>query len=471
MSKQLSFSEILKKYPSPLNGDQLRNNISDMLIHHQIKIIVLDDDPTGIQTVNHCLLLTNWKKENLNLAFRDPASIFYILTNSRSLRTSRVNDIIQEIIAGVLDLNRTYQYRLIFISRSDSTLRGHFPLEPDRLNLALSEQGFPVKLPVFFIPAFLEQGRYTLHGIHYLKEADQLIPVGETEFSADNVFPYSHSELKKYIREKSENKIDEKEIDSFFIDELRGNSVSSIAGKIRRLSQMKYITVDALDYADLQKFALSVLSLLVQNETSVVFRTSSSFPKAIGAVNDQALLTKKDLILKHGTGLFIVGSHVKKTTQQLSKILKNDLVEGIEVDIRNIGTDPQKTRDQVVAALIAAVKNGKTPVVYTSRKEFRSDDRDLRLSLGRQISLFLADMVRNLPFIPTYLVAKGGITSHDILTDGLGVEHAIVKGQILPGVPVIITGETNEYVNLPYIIFPGNVGDDDSLVTVFEKLK
>ncbi|MEB3251199.1 MAG: four-carbon acid sugar kinase family protein, partial [Cyanobacteriota bacterium] len=49
------------------------------------KIIVLDDDPTGSQTVHSCLLLMGWDTETLRQGLQDPAPIFFVLTNTRAL--------------------------------------------------------------------------------------------------------------------------------------------------------------------------------------------------------------------------------------------------------------------------------------------------------------------------------------------------------------------------------------------------
>ena len=106
-----------------------------------------------------------------------------------------------------------------------------------------------------------------------------------------------------------------------------------------------------------------------------------------------------------------------------------------------------------------------TPVVYTSRKEIRLEDATQRQHLGQQVSDFLVDLVHDLPFTPSYLVAKGGITSHDILTKGLMVKCARVMGQVVPSVPCVMTE------GFPYIIFPGNVGGEESLKEVFLKLR
>ena len=115
--------------------------------------------------------------------------------------------------------------------------------------------------------------------------------------------------------------------------------------------------------------------------------------------------------------------------------------------------------------LTMVAEQGLTPVIYTSRTELRVDDADRRQLMGQQISDFLVDLVRCLPYTPAYLVAKGGITSNDILTKGLSVKSARVIGQIIANVPCIMTA------HFPYIIFPGNVGNEYSLQEVYRKLR
>jgi len=133
-------------------------------------------------------------------------------------------------------------------------------------------------------------------------------------------------------------------------------------------------------------------------------------------------------------------------------------------------TAPDALMTSVLQELKAAKKAKLTPVVYTSRKELRSADATERLQTGHKISDFLVRIVHELPFEPSYIVAKGGIISHDILTKGLEIETATVAGQILPGVPVVKTASNHRYPNMPYLIFPGNVGETDALKQVLEKL-
>jgi len=446
----------------------LRVQIADFLREQRIKMVVLDDDPTGIQTVHGNYLLTSWREENLQAAFADDKPFFYLLTNTRAMTAQQAEQTIREAMSAVLKVNEAQKFRLIFISRSDSTLRGHFPLEPEAMREEAEKRGMKINLPTFFIPAFFEAGRYTIDGVHYMREGEKLIPVSETEFARDNVFGYTQSELTEYIREKSNGVITLPQVGSISLNALRGSNVERI---IEENCSKRYVTVDAFDYGDLRKFCLAFLRAFNRSgSATAVLRTSSSLPKALSGIADVKLLSDEIISGKNGAGLFIVGSHVKKSTAQLSALLTAQGVAGVEVDVDEILRAPAELLKKTEGQLLAFFQKGITPVVYTSRTERRSDDLTLRQLNGQKISEFLVEVVRNLPFQPSYLVAKGGITSHDILTRGLSIERARVLGQILSGVPAVRTNADNHFPNMPYIIFPGNVGSEEALKEVFEKL-
>ena len=466
----LSYTEITRKY-LPVPNDKLREEISVILRENNIRIVVLDDDPTGIQTVQGNYLLTNWQAENVKTALADNIPFFYLLTNTRALTAADAEKTVREAMNAVMDANENFGYKLIFVSRSDSTLRGHFPLEPNVMRQEIEKRGIPVRLPIVFTPAFFEAGRYTIDGIHYMKDGDALIPVAETEFAQDNVFGYTHSDLTGYIGEKSDSRITPNEIRHFSLEELRESSVEALESQISGSTEKAYITLDALDYGDLRKFTVAFLHLVAKRDRHAVLRTSSSMPKALTGIADQPLLDSHALKSALTGGLFIVGSHVKKTTAQLGRLLETPGIEGVEIDIHEVLRDPEKLLDKTEEVLLAIHSNGKTPVVYTSRQELRHDNVAERQRVGQQISDFLVDIVKSLRFQPAWLVAKGGITSHDILTEGLAIERARVLGQALPGVPAVITGKENRFPNMSYIIFPGNVGSEDALKEVYERLK
>lgn len=400
------------------------------------RMVVLDDDPTGIQTVHGCLLITQWDEESIRLGFADDVPFFYILTNTRAMTRQEATAVTREAMEMVIKVNRDYGYRLIIVSRSDSCLRGHFPLETDVMRDCLMNHGIDVAPKTPFCPAFIEAGRVTIDGTHYMKDGDRLVPVSETEFARDNVFAYHTSVLRDYIKEKGANPND-------------------------------YIIVNAQSYDELYAFAQHLTSDIIPQTSAIVIRSSSSLPKAIANCPDIPLLDKTILLplTSHSSPLFIVGSHVKKTTRQLECLLAEPGTCGIELDVQRILDDSELLMQETLTVIQQVADEHLTPVIYTSRQEIRCDDADQRQHLGQQVSDFLVDIVRRLPYPPAYLVAKGGITSHDILTHGLYIKSARVLGQVVSSVPCVMTKD------FPYIIFPGNVGHEKSLSEVYLKLK
>ena len=53
------------------------------------RLVVLDDDPTGTQTVAGLPVLTRWAEDDLRWAFGQQVAAFFVLTNSRSLAPGR----------------------------------------------------------------------------------------------------------------------------------------------------------------------------------------------------------------------------------------------------------------------------------------------------------------------------------------------------------------------------------------------
>ena len=398
------------------------------------RLVILDDDPTGIQTVHGCLLITDCTDEQVKVALQDNQPFFYILTNTRAMTRQQATEVVQQAMETVIRVNQSFGYQLVFISRSDSCLRGHFPLETDVMREVLQKHGISVWPKTPFCPAFIEAGRVTIDGVHYMKDGDQLIPVSETEFAHDNVFAYHTSVLHDYIIEKG-------------------------------ASPENYQIVNAATYDELYAFCKSFDEATASFPGAIVIRSSSSLPKAMSGISDKPLLDRTILSEdNHAVGCFVVGSHVKKTTRQLENLLSEQGVCGIELPVTAILEQGEQLKSDTLKTLSMVAEQGLTPVIYTSRTELRVDDADRRQLMGQQISDFLVDLVRCLPYTPSYLVAKGGITSNDILTKGLSVKSARVLGQIIPNVPCIMTD------HFPYIIFPGNVGSEESLREVYGKL-
>jgi uncharacterized protein YgbK (DUF1537 family) len=170
-------------------------------------------------------------------------------------------------------------------------------------------------------------------------------------------------------------------------------------------------------------------------------------------------------------GAVIVGSHVKKTTQQLAQLLDMTGITAIEVNVENLAQHRALLLSDIVARCAASHAAGSTPVVFTSRVEKTFANQAERLAFGDSVSAFLMDVVRNLPTTLGFLISKGGITSNDVLSAGLALRTSRVVGQILPGCSVVCCpADHPRYPLLPVVIFPGNVGDEAALATAYARL-
>ena len=427
----------------------------------RVQLVVLDDDPTGIQTVHGCYLLTQWDLPTLREAMADEHNFFYVLTNTRARAPADVEKTIAQIVANVQAVNDEFSHELVFMSRSDSTLRSHFPLEIDTIVDGLQLAGANAIDGFFLVPAFFEGGRVTVDDTHYILDGDRRTLASESEFARDSVFGYGTSHLPSYIEEKTGGRISADSVQSIPLEMLRAPCSAGLESFLAGLSDGRWVVVNAETYEDLDRFSAALLPVIARGR-KFAFQCAASIVKSLSGIAARPLL-RDELANTAGPGLFIVGSHVAKTTAQLNLLLTADSVEGIEVDVCDFLDDPDAMLERVVGCLHDALSAGKSPIVYTSRSEVQFDSPAARLQAGQKLSLFLASLVTHLELPISYVVAKGGITSHDVLVAGLGVKMARVMGQILPGVPVVRVRIGRGQDEIPCVIFPGNVGTDESL--------
>ena len=170
-------------------------------------------------------------------------------------------------------------------------------------------------------------------------------------------------------------------------------------------------------------------------------------------------------------GAVIVGSHVSKTTARLHKLLEQPGIAPIEIDVSRLPAERNQLVQAVCQVAAEAYDQGLTPVIYTSRSELSFATQAERLAFGEVVSGALMDIVQGLPKGIGFLISKGGITSNDVLSTGLALRTARVVGQILAGCSVVrCPADHPRYPDLPVVIFPGNVGDENALVTAYARL-
>lgn len=444
----------------------------------QPKIIVLDDDPTGSQTVHSCLLLMAWDLPTLKLGLQDKVPILFILSNTRAMSSKDAAATTREICHNLkIAIAQTNVQNFLVVSRSDSTLRGHYPVETDIIAQELG--GFDAH---FLTPGFFEGGRVTTDGTHYLLIDGVKTPVAETEFAHDSVFGYSHSYLPDYVAEKTENRIIATEVVKFSLEDIRSQGIDQ---RLLELTENQCVVVDGETQRDYDLFAQAILNATAKGKR-YLFRSAASLLTSLAHLGTQPT-PAEDMGSYRPTnkpGVVLVGSHVKKTTLQLNQLLKEPEVVGIEVDVARLLSSPEKNTQaentqekniilqQTLDEINQAFNLGKTPVIYTSRKELNFDNTKQRLQFGVTVSGLLMDIVKGLPNSISFLISKGGITSNDVLSVGLNLTTARLLGQILPGCSVVRTEPNHpQFPNLPVVLFPGNVGDENALAEVWRRLR
>lgn len=439
------------------------------------KIIVLDDDPTGVQTVHGVPVYTDWSPETIQAMFDEPRQLVFLLTNSRAFSVEETAKVHADIAKRVATAAKASNQQFLLISRGDSTLRGHYPLETETLKDGLEEQQAYTVDGEIMIPFFKEGGRETIDDIHYVKTDGIYVPAGETEFAKDRMFGFTKSDLKEYIAEKTDGRHPAEEVLSISLDELRSLDFESIEGKLNRLEGFKKMIVNAVTEEDLQVFTIALMRTMKQGK-HFLFRTAASFTKVIGDISSRPYLTREELVQQetnHG-GLIVVGSHVQKTTDQLHALKALEQIDFIEFDCHLVMDEEQfkQETERIQDRINQHVGEGRTVCVYTSRARLDLGEgrQEEELALSVKISSAVTQFVEHCNPEPAFVIAKGGITSSDVGTKGLAVKKAEVAGQIAPGIPVWKTGADSRFPGIPYIIFPGNVGEVSTLREVAEKL-
>lgn len=439
------------------------------------KWVVLDDDPTGIQTVNGISVYTDWSESSVEKGFKEQKDLFFILTNSRGLTEKDTVRVHAEIAERVLRVSQRTGKKFQIISRGDSTLRGHYPKETEVLRQTIESHSDLMFDGEVICPFFPQGGRFTVDNIHYVRVNEKMIPAGETEFANDKTFGYKNSHLGKWVEEKTRGAYKAEDQIYISLDELRDGRVGEIADKLCAAAGFVKIIVNAMSYEDIYVFAAALIRAEKKGK-NFLFRTAAVIPEVLGKIQRRDLLEGKEMLdpdNKNG-GLIIVGSHVKKTTEQLNELLTLDNVRAVPF-YSSLVLDDEKFSDEqsrVQGEIESQISQGTNVVVYTERKLLvpNSEDPEDALRLSVRISDAVTGFVKNLKVRPSFIVAKGGITSSDIGVKGLGVKRADVAGQILPGIPVWKIGTDSKFPGLPYIIFPGNVGEADTLKRVCLKL-
>ncbi len=450
-------------------ADELLHSIRQEFLITGKTVVVLDDDPTGTQTCHDVMVLTSWTVPLIVGELRKKPSILFILTNSRSLPEQKAVQLTLEIGHNLKKAAKESGREIVPISRSDSTLRGHFPAEVNAMAQALSMEDAVWIL----LPAFIEGGRFTIDDVHYIIENQECVPVSDTPFARDVFFGYTHSNLKEWVEEKTKGTVKTGEVISVSLNDIRLGGPLAVCEILLKCHARQVCVVNACSCKDLEVFVMGAL-LAERSGQKFVYRTSATFVSIrAGIAPGYNFKPKKEQVTSPHGSLVVVGSYVPKTTIQLDYLLAKGSHQPLEINVPEL---LQSNDDSAYAASIIEqadlwMATGKDVVVYTSRRLEVGRDPDSSLRINGVVSDFLVAIIKSITVRPAFIVAKGGITSSDLASKGLSVEKALILGQVIPGVPVWELDQKSKFPGLIYVVFPGNVGDHSALAEVCNKLK
>jgi uncharacterized protein YgbK (DUF1537 family) len=425
-------------------------------------VAVLDDDPTGTQTIHGFNVHLELDEDKLVEEMRDGPGLFFILTNSRALPESEADKLAWRIGSFLKKAATDAGKKVLLVSRSDSTLRGHYPSEVNALAQAF---GCPDAAHVL-APFFAEGGRLTIDDVHYVREAGELIPVAMTPFAKDATFGYENSNLRLWIGEKTDGNIQDEAIGS-----LGRSSGVDLLDELNDPGKSCFI-LNAEEEKDLEPSIMAILEAMQQGR-DFVFRSAAGVVRVLAGQDPVPPMSNEALSNTSGCGgLVIVGSYVPKSTSQLNYLRRSDVLQFLEIEVPRVisGEDNDLYLLELAEKMNSVLAADDNLVLYTSRELVRVDDKDESLRINVRVSAFLVSLVKRIEQSPRFLVSKGGITSSEVARIGLQVKQASVLGQIIPGVPVWKLGETSKFPGLKCVLFPGNFGDESSLLTTVEKL-
>ncbi|MEW2115558.1 four-carbon acid sugar kinase family protein [Streptomyces sp. NPDC005474] len=440
------------------------------------RLVVLDDDPTGTQTVADVPVLTSWTVDDLRWALRQDSAVFFVLTNTRSLSPEDAAGRNREVVRALHAASAAEGTGYVLASRGDSTLRGHFPLETDVLAEELTELDGGAPDGVVLVPAYIEAGRLTVGSRHWMRTADGLLPVGESEFARDATFGYRSSSLPEWVEEKTGGRVPADEVLRVTLDDLRGGGPDHTARLLSSLRGGRTAVVDAVCDDDLRVLALA-LAQAEENGTRLLYRVGPSFVRARAGQAARAPLTSAELRPLLGDaphGLIVVGSHVALTTRQLERLRERGGIAEYELDVALLLDEERRDAHIAeVAAEAAGALDSADAVIRTSRVLVTGADADDSLAISRRVSAALVEAVRqvNATRRPAFVVAKGGITSSDTATHGLRIRRAWARGTLLPGIVSLWEPVDGPAAGIPYIVFAGNVGGTDALADALDLLR
>lgn len=409
---------------------------------------ILDDDPTGTQSMGDVSVILDWDDSDAWRAVQPGDRAVHLLTNSRAYDGAVAAALVEE--AAVAARQHYPACRLLL--RGDSTLRAHVWEEYEALRsvVAPDREGVPLLL----VPALPAAGRITVGGVHLLERDGTRTPLERTEYAHDGALAYSSADLVRWAEERSNGRFAARDAEKVPLDQLRGpngaEEVRRAIVTVASVGRSAVVVPDAESEQDLKTIADGFCH--AEAEHPVIVRCAPTFVAVLtdAAADDPPQAPQAD----RGV-LLICGSFVPTTTAQIERL--EQAYPGVTVPVRAaalVGSDWDAEVGRAAEAAAARVKSDGLACVATERV------RDVRLldpKSQRRVALALAQVARRVDV--GVVIAKGGITSALTARQGLDAAAARVLGPIRPGVALWKLDDGRDF-----LVVPGNVGGPDLLV-------
>ena len=365
-------------------------------------VFVLDDDPTGAQTVHNASFLTEWSLDVLISERYQPEEVTFLQINTRAKTEEQAVKINADLGIVFSQLSRLLKIPISVISRSDSTLRGHFPAEVDALAKGMenSHDG------IIFIPFFIQGGRYTIDDVQYVSDGNMLAPVAQTPFAKDSAFGYESSNLCDWIEEKTRGRVSSEEVISVSIDEIRIGGPDVVEEKLRQMNRSDMCIINSADMRDLDVVALAILRLQYKYGKNYLIRSSASFVRSRLGQREKPILNKEEMgYADKGGGLILVGSHVPGSTSQLESLLDLPNVYGLELEVEKVLRKDKEHTASVIERANMLLNESKDTVIYTSRNVITGSSPEEYLEIGAIIANAMTAVVAGISAKPRYVIS------------------------------------------------------------------
>jgi uncharacterized protein YgbK (DUF1537 family) len=411
--------------------------------------VVLDDDPTGVQTLAGIRVLLDWDPARIADALAGRRSV-HLITNSRALPPQRAGAVVGAAARAAVDGVQGVP----IVLRGDSTLRGHVWEEYEAL-CAATASGQP---PLLLAPALPSAGRVTRGGVHLIERDGIATPLHETEYAHDGAFSYRSARLLEWAEERSSGALAADAGRELQLEELRASGAGAVADALEDLAasgRPRVLAVDAETDGDLALIAAGYAAALAAGVGAVV-RCAPALAGILAGTTATSLAAPP-----RGRGVLVVcGSYVPTSTRQLSALTARHPEALVEVDVGALASaDADGEVARAAGAASEFLRRSGLAILATPR-ERPAGTTDLES--GQRIAEGLARAAGSVEPRPGVVIAKGGITGAVTLLTGFGAGEAEVIGPVVTGVSRWRAGA------LEYLVVPGNVGDDELLAELVD---